>query len=224
MRLILASVSPRRRELLRQCGIDCEVLSADIEEDLREGEKPDATALRLAREKARGVSRTLKGSEAWILAADTVGADGSEILGKPRDAAQAREYLQRLCGREHRVITGVCLLRTPKEEAFTAVELTTVRMRDYSPSELEEYLASGDGMDKAGAYGIQHPAFHPVESLDGCYTNVMGLPMCRVYDLLERAGSKPIRPLPEGCRAGGACGFEELNFPRPNQARRRATF
>jgi MAF protein len=224
MRLILASVSPRRRELLRQCGIECEVRSADIEEDLREGEKPDAAALRLAREKARDVSRPLKGSEAWILAADTVVADGSAVLGKPRDATQAREYLLRLCGREHRVITGVCLLLAPTEEAFTAVEFTTVRMRDYSPAELEEYLASGDGMDKAGAYAIQHPAFHPVESLSGCYTNVVGLPMCRVYDLLERAGSKPIRPLPEGCRAGGACGFEELNFPRPNPARRRATF
>lgn len=224
MRLILASVSPRRRELLQQCGIDCEVRSADIDEGLREGEKPDAAALRLAREKAREVSRPLKGSEAWILAADTVVADGSAILGKPRDAAQAREYLQRLCGREHRVITGVCLLHTPTEEALTAVEFTTVRMRNYSPAELEEYLASGDGMDKAGAYAVQHPAFHPVDSLDGCYTNVVGLPMCRVYDLLERAGSKPIRPLPEGCRAGEACGFDELKFPRPNPARRRATF
>ena len=191
---------------------------------MREGEKPEAAALRLALEKARDVSRTLKGSGAWILAADTVVADGSAVLGKPRDAAQAREYLQRLCGREHRVITGVCLLPARAEEAFTAVETTTVRMRDYSSSELEEYLASGDAMDKAGAYAIQHPAFHPVESLDGCYTNVVGLPMCRVYDLLERAGSKPIRPLPEGCRAGGVCGLEELNFPRPSQARRRATF
>jgi septum formation protein len=214
MRLILASVSPRRRELLRQCGIDCEVRSADIEEALREGEKPEAAALRLALEKARDVSRPLKGSGAWILAADTVVADGPAVLGKPRDAAQAREYLLRLRGREHRVITGVCLLRPPTEEAFTAVELTTVRMRDYSPSELEEYLESSDAMDKAGAYAIQHPAFHPVESLDGCYTNVVGFPMCRVYDLLERAGSKPIRPLPEGCRAGGACGFDDRKFPR----------
>jgi len=224
MRLILASVSPRRRELLRQCGIDCEVRSADIGEDLREGEKPDATALRLSREKAREVSRTLKGSDVWILAADTVVADGPAVLGKPRDAAQAREYLQRLCGREHRVITGVCLLPASAEKEFTALEITTVRMRDYSPAEVEKYLASGDGMDKAGAYAIQHPVFHPVESLDGCYTNVVGFPMCRVYDLLEQAGSKPSRPLPEGCRAGGACGFEELNFPRPSQARRRATF
>jgi septum formation protein len=224
MRLILASVSPRRWELLRQCGIDCEVRSADIEESLREGEKPDAAALRLAREKAREISRPLKGSDAWILAADTVVADGSAILGKPRDAAQAREYLQRLCGREHRVITGVCLLHPPTEEAFTAVEFTTVRMRNYSPAELEEYLASGDGLDKTGAYAIQHPVFHPVESLDGCYTNVVGLPMCRVYDLLERAGSKPTRPLPEGCRAGGACGFDGSKFPRPDPARRRAAF
>ncbi len=224
MRLILASVSPRRRELLRQCGIDCGIQSAETEETVRAGETPEETALRLAREKALGVLRSLKGSDAWILAADTVVADGSAVLGKPRDVEQAREYLLRLRGREHRVITGVCLLLAPAEKELAALELTTVRMRDYSPREAEEYLASGDGMDKAGAYAIQNPAFHPVESLGGCYTNVVGLPLCRVYDLLARAGAEPARPLPEGCRAGGACGFDERKFPRPGKARRRASF
>jgi MAF protein len=214
MRLFLASVSPRRRELIRQCGIDCEVQSANVEEAWREGETPEATALRLAREKARDARRCLKGSDAWILAADTVVADGSAVLGKPRDTRQAREFLQRLRGREHRVITGVCLLHWPSEKEFTAVEITGVRMRDYSPAEMEEYLAGGDGMDKAGAYAIQHPVFRPVESLAGCYTNVVGFPMCRVFDLLERTGWNPSRPLPEGCRAGGACGFEAKEFPR----------
>jgi len=223
MRLILASISPRRRELLRQCGIDCEVQSADIEEAPRDGEAPEETALRLARDKANAVARSLKGSPAWILGADTVVADGSGVLGKPRDGKQAREYLVRLRGREHRVVTGVCLLLAPAGKEFTAVESTAVRMRNYSPSELEEYLSSGDGMDKAGAYAIQNPAFHPVESLGGCYTNVVGFPLCRVYDLLERAGETPPLPLPEGCRSRGACGLDEQKFPRSRQARRRAT-
>jgi MAF protein len=223
MRLILASVSPRRRELLRQCGIDCDVRSVDIEEAVREGETPEATSLRLAREKARIASQSFNGSDAWILAADTVVADGSAVLGKPRDVREAREFLTRLRGRKHRVITGVCLLNAPTEKEFTAVELTGVRMRNYSPAEMEEYLSGGDGMDKAGAYAVQDAAFHPVESIDGCYTNVVGFPMCRVYDLLERTGWRPERPLPESCRAGGACEFEGMKFPRPNTARRRAT-
>jgi septum formation protein len=223
MRLILASVSPRRRELVRQCGIECELRSADIEEIPRAGEAPEATALRLAREKARAALRCLKGRDAWILAADTVVADGAAVLGKPRDAGQAREYLLRLRGREHRVITGVCLLHDSEEKEFTAVEITGVRMRDYSPAKMEDYLAGGDGMDKAGAYAIQDSAFQPVESLAGCYTNVVGLPLCRVYELLERAGGKPGRPLPESCRAGGVCGFDEREFPRANRAPRRAT-
>jgi MAF protein len=211
----MASISPRRRELLRQCGIDCEVRSANIEETRRAGEAPDAMALRLAREKAREAGRDLKGSEAWILAADTVVADGREVLGKPRDAAVAGEYLQRLRGREHKVITGVCLLHSPSGKEFTAVETTGVRMREYSAAEMETYLASGDGMDKAGAYAIQDPAFRPVESLAGCYTNVVGFPVCRVYDLLERTDWKPIRPLPEACRTGGKCGLSAGEFPSP---------
>jgi MAF protein len=222
MRLILASVSPRRRELLRQCGIECEVQSANIEEAWREGETPDAMALRLAREKARDVSLLLKESDGWILAADTVVADGPAVLGKPRDTRQAGEFLQQLRGREHRVVTGVCLLHSPAEKEFTAVEVTTVRMREYSPAEMDAYLASGDGMDKAGAYAVQHPVFRPVESLAGCYTNVVGLPLCRVYDLLERTGWKPARPLPKGCRSDGVCGFEAMEFPRSKRMRRRA--
>jgi MAF protein len=222
MRLILASVSPRRRELLRQCGVDCEVRSADIEEAAPQAEQPEATALRLSREKACAVRRILKGRGDWILAADTVVADGTLLLGKPRDERQAREFLLRLRGREHMVITGVCLMHAPTEKEFTAVERTMVRMREYSSADVEEYLATGDALDKAGAYAIQHPFFRPVESIAGCYTNVVGLPVCRVYDLLEQAGQRPARPLPEGCRAGGACGFDEMKFPRSFRTRRRA--
>jgi septum formation protein len=207
MTLILASESPRRRELLRQSGIDCEVSPVSIEEQQRAGEKPEQTALRLACEKAGAALTRSKDREGWILAADTVVADGDTVLGKPRDPSQAADFLSRLCGREHRVITALCLARTPGGGRETDVAVTTVRMREYSAAEAGTYVDSGDAMDKAGAYAIQDGTFRPVESIHGCYTNVVGLPLCRVYALLERAGITPGRPLPEGCRTGRACGF-----------------
>lgn len=207
MRLILASESPRRQDLLRQCGIAFTAAPAQVEETARDSETPEETALRLARDKARAAARRLDSESALILAADTVVADGAQILGKPANIAQAREFLQRLRGREHRVITGVSLLRAPGGKEWTDVAVTRVRMRAYAPAELEAYLATGDGMDKAGAYAIQHPVFRPVDSIDGCYANVVGLPMCKVYALLEAAGAPPARPLPDGCRTGQACAF-----------------
>ncbi len=210
MKLILASVSPRRRELLRQCGIACDVMPVSADETPRPGETPEETALRLAREKVRLALDRIGGQACWILAADTVVADGGQMLGKPRDSREAETFLLQLRGREHRVITGICLIRAPEGEERTDCAVTAVRMREYSPAELEEYLASGDALDKAGAYAIQNPAFRPVASIAGCYTNVVGLPLCRVYALLEGAGEQPDRPLPEGCRAGGECGFARL--------------
>jgi MAF protein len=183
-------------------------VSAD--ELARVGETPEETALRLAREKARLALGRMGKRGGLILAADTVVADGGKMLGKPRDTNQAEAFLLQLRGREHRVITGVCLLRAPTGEETTDLAVTAVRMREYSPVEMTKYLASGDALDKAGAYAIQHPSFHPVESITGCYTNVVGLPLCRVYALLEGAGVIPDRPLPEGCRAGDACGFARL--------------
>jgi MAF protein len=207
MRLILASASPRRRELLRQCGIDCEILSASVPENVRPDETPEELALRLAREKARAAAGRSGGREALVLAADTVVADEDGVLGKPAGPRQAEAFLLRLRGRVHRVITGVCLLRSPAGTERTQTAVTSVRMRAYSDAEIAAYAAGGDGLDKAGAYAIQDAAFHPVESIDGCYPNVVGLPLCRVYALLESAGEPPARPLPEGCRAGGRCGF-----------------
>jgi septum formation protein len=207
MKLILASESPRRRDLLRDCGIDFDVLPVSADETGHAGETPEATALRLGREKARLALERLNGTEGWILAADTVVADGGRTLGKPRDRMQAEEFLLRLRGREHRVVTGVCLLHSPDGAGAADLAVTAVRMRKFSPAEMAEYLAGDDALDKAGAYAIQHPSFRPVESIDGCYTNVVGLPLCRVYPLLERAGISPERPLPERCRAGRGCSF-----------------
>jgi MAF protein len=213
MKLILASESPRRRELLRRCGIVCGMMPVALAEDIRPGEDPEEAALRLAVEKARAAARRTAGGAAWILAADTIVADGARAMGKPRDLRQAEDFLLRLRAREHRVVTGVCLLRLPSGEESTERAVTAVRMRDFSATELADYLASGDPLDKAGAYAIQHPAFHPVESIAGCYTNVVGLPLCRVYELLERAGDSPDRPLPEACRTGRTCGFAPAGMP-----------
>jgi len=210
MRLILASVSPRRRELLRQSGIECEVWPVSADELPRAGETPERMAHRLACEKARMALERMGGRAGLILSADTVVADGGQALGKPRDNRQAEEYLLQLRGRAHRVITAVCLVRAPGGGESVETAVTEVRMREYSGSEIAEYVAGGDALDKAGAYAIQHLAFRPVESITGCYTNVVGLPLCRVYSLLEAAGEKPDRALPEGCRAGGSCGFAPL--------------
>jgi MAF protein len=207
MKLILASESPRRRELLSLCGIKCDVLPVKIEENSRPGEAPEETALRLAREKARAAGQRWNNWSGWILAADTVVAHDGIVFGKPQDRRQAEEFLLRLRGRGHRVITGVSLLHSPEGEEMTDIAVTEVRMRAYSSAELEDYLNSGDAMDKAGAYAIQHPAFHPVESITGCYTNVVGLPVCRVFALLEKSGARMDHPLPEGCRSGQVCGF-----------------
>jgi MAF protein len=207
MNLVLASDSPRRRELLRQCGIDCSVTAVPVAEKVRAGETPEQAALRLACEKARAALTLFPSREAWILAADTVVADGLGVMGKPRDIRQAEEFLMRLRGREHRVITGVCLVRAPSGQESTGIAVTSVRMRDYSELEVSDYLAGGDALDKAGAYAIQHPSFRPVRSIAGCFTNVVGLPLCRVYALLGDAGGKTALPLPEGCRAGRECGF-----------------
>ncbi|MBN1438342.1 MAG: septum formation protein Maf [Anaerolineales bacterium] len=217
MNLVLASESPRRRELLRQSGIGCIALPVSIDEEIRPGEDPQEAAVRLACKKARAASLVLSGLEEWILAADTVVADGKTVLGKPCDRRQAEEYLLRLRGRAHRVITGVCLLRLPSGEEASAAAVTAVRMRNYSDPEIAEYLSGGNALDKAGGYAIQDSSFRPVESINGCYTNVVGLPLCLVYGLLEEAGNPPARPLPEACRTGNGCGFAPVRNERPRR-------
>jgi septum formation protein len=215
MTLILASASPRRRELMRKCGMVYDVCPVSVAEKIHAGEAPAEMAVRLACEKARSARGQEHRREGWVLAADTVVADGGTVLGKPRDQRQAVEYLMRLRGREHQVITGVCLLALSGGEEMTDIAVTTVRMRRYALREAESYAESGEALDKAGAYAIQDPSFRPVEALSGCYTNVVGLPLCRVYPLLERAGESPRNPLPEGCRTGRNCGFAPETEPLP---------
>jgi septum formation protein len=180
--LILASRSPRRREILTCAGIPHVVRPAEVDESVREGEDAAAYVKRVARAKAEAVEAA---PEDVVLGADTVVVVDGEILGKPASPAQAREMLLRLAGREHSVLTGICL-RGPAgviEEA----ESTVVRFLPLSIQEIDEYVASGEPTDKAGAYAIQGLASKFIDRVVGCYFNVVGLPLAKVYGHLRRS-------------------------------------
>ena len=174
---ILASNSPRRKELLGLFNHPFAIMPADVDERLLPGENPSEYVNRLAQTKAEVISST--NPETYlVLAADTTVADGDEILGKPIDKSDARRMLHQLRGRIHQVYTGISICSPRNNIQKTLLCCTNVPMRDYSDPELENYLDSGDPMDKAGAYGIQNPQFHPVENFAGCFASVMGLPLC----------------------------------------------
>ena len=189
--LILASASPRRRELLTQAGFNFRVHPAHIPEDLQAGEDPIAYVTRLAREKARAVYDQLAAAEPRIavLGADTTVTLDNHILGKPEDAADAARMLRLLSGSTHRVITGVSLVSAVGVQ--TAAEVTAVQFLTLSDAEIEAYVATGEPMDKAGAYAIQGRAARWIPRIEGCYFNVVGLPIALVATLLE--GSRPVR-------------------------------
>jgi septum formation protein len=178
--LVLASASPRRQELLRNAGIAFVVQAADIDERPREGETPRECAERLAREKALAVAEAYPGDR--ILGADTVVAVDGEILGKPRDAGDAARMLRMLSGRVHEVITGVCVVEPGASE--TRSESTLVTMNELSDEEIRDYIATGEPMDKAGAYAIQGRAGRWIPRIEGDYSNVVGLPVALVCRML----------------------------------------
>jgi len=185
--LILASASPRRQQLLRNAAIPFEVQPADIDETPLAGESPRDCAERLAREKAITVSR--KRPKAYILGADTIVVIGETILGKPRDAADAARMLRLLSGRTHEVITGVCLVDPVAGDAEQASETTRVTVREISDDEIRDYVATGEPMDKAGAYAIQGIASRWIPSIEGDYSNVVGLPVALVWSMLKKRGA-----------------------------------
>lgn len=185
-RLVLASASPRRRELLARLGIDFEVRPVDIAEEFGDSRRAEVVARRIAREKAEAAR--LVTPEAPILAADTVVVLDGKILGKPRDAGEARAMLRALRGRAHDVITAVALLPRRERAVLARHALTCVTMRPYADDEITASIARGDPFDKAGSYAIQDPGFRPVESYDGCYCNVVGLPLWPVIEMLRKAG------------------------------------
>lgn len=176
-KLFLASASPRRRELLATLGYDFEVIIPEIDETPFPNEKPRAYAERLAEEKACAVD-----AEGVIVAADTVVVHHQTILGKPVDATDARTMLSTLSGDRHEVITGVCVRSKGHIVVFSC--RTEVLFRMLLEAEIDAYVTTGDPMDKAGAYAIQGGAAHMVQSISGSYTNVVGLPLCELYEAL----------------------------------------
>ncbi len=185
MKLILASGSPRRAELLERMGLSFTVQPSNTEEVLEPGLSPQREVMSLSLQKAKAVYDTLE-SQAVVLSADTVVVLDDNILGKPQDAEDAKKMLRALSGRHHLVLTGVTVMG-PKGTQ-THCEETEVHFRTLSEQEIDAYVASGESVDKAGAYGIQGGAMLFVSSLVGDYYNVMGLPVCKTGLMLREAG------------------------------------
>lgn len=180
MALILASQSPRRRELLGLFGIPFAVQVADIDETMDPAKPPFDEVARVSRCKALAIGRD---ETDVVIAADTIVVVENRVLGKPRDEADAFRMLHLLSGRDHQVMTGVCVLRGGEERVFT--EVTDLHFRDLTDAEIRRYIATGDPMDKAGSYGIQNGAALFCEKMNGDYYNVMGLPVCRLGQVLK---------------------------------------
>ena len=188
MRLVLASASPRRADLLRAAGIEFDVIPADVDEAMDVEDTPDGYARRLAHLKAEAVKP--QAGERPILGADTIVLVDNEVLGKPADPADAKRMLRLLSGREHAVLTAVCLVN-PLAEARrvqTLVARTIVEFAPLTDEEIDAYVATGEPMDKAGAYAVQGLASRFVTRIDGSYSNVVGLPVAVVYQLCRGAG------------------------------------
>ena len=198
--LILASASPRRRELLSWLGLHPPVRPADVDETVRPGEPADEFVLRLARDKARASRQAHleEAGDAWILAADTVVVLDDEILGKPVDREEAAQMLRRLSGRVHEVFTGTCLLAPGGAEARSRCVRSDVEFRKVRPDEVTPYLDHAAWSDKAGGYAVQGVAAMFIRAIQGSWTNVMGLPLSETVEDLRDAGA--VGPLPAGPR------------------------
>lgn len=189
--IILASNSPRRRELLAQIGLAFTVAPADVDESVLPGESPVSCVERLAQDKARAAAK--RAGKGIVIAADTIVAAGGAILGKPADAEDARRMLTELSGREHEVVTGLAVMDAASEQCVTRTSITKVWFRDLSDREIASYVATGEPLDKAGAYGIQGRGALLVERIEGCYSNVVGLPLSLLGEMLREFGVYPVQ-------------------------------
>lgn len=187
VKLILASGSPRRRELIKAFDLDIEVVSPDLAEgEPLIDESPADYVVRLSENKARSVANGT--ANAYVLGADTTVVLDGEVFGKPSDDAEATQMLQRLRGRTHTVMTGVSVLDTSTGKCESSVKCTDVALRSYSDAEIAAWVESGESSDKAGAYAVQDENFRPASRVSGCYTNAVGLPLCEVVDLMNKLG------------------------------------
>lgn len=185
MAIILASASPRRRELLTQVGCNFIAITSTLVEDNTQNLPPHELAVLQAKEKAFDVFSNVQQNDV-VIGADTIVVLDGQVYGKPVDERDARRMLTELAGREHEVITGIAVVTA--KQVWTDFGITTVRMKDSKSEQIEAYLATGEPMDKAGAYAIQGVGALMVESITGCYANVVGLPLNKLSDLLQKAG------------------------------------
>lgn len=184
-KIILASASPRRQELLNKYNLNPRIFSAQIEEKLSMGESPEQIAMALALEKSLWVSNHFSNGEV-IIGADTIVVLGDLVLGKPKDEADAFNILKLLSGKEHHVITGISIIKAGTNTKIIDYESTLVRFRHLSDKKINNYIRTKEPLDKAGAYGIQGLGMVLVEKIDGCYSNVVGLPLGKLDYLLNK--------------------------------------
>ena len=190
MKLILASASPRRRELLESICIPFEVMPSDVPEVRGEGESPEEYVARLSREKAAAIAS--QHPTRWVLAADTTVLLGDQLLEKPLNRADAVRMLSAICGRTHTVYTGVTLLNLATRYHDTRVAESEVRMLPLADCDIEWYVETGEPLDKAGSYAVQGIGAMFIESVHGSYTNVVGLPLALLFQMLRKAGIDPL--------------------------------
>ena len=200
-RLILASGSPRRRQLLPLLGLPFVVKAVDVDERALDREPPTEMVLRLSQVKALAVQGAR--ADDLVVAADTVVVLDGSVMGKPTDAEDATRMLRLLRGRSHVVYSGVSLWHAPRRRMVCQLAESLVWMRDYTDAEIAMYVESGDPLDKAGAYAIQHPEFDPVSWVDGCWLSVVGLPLCHLSRALEKFGVLIPANVPGSCQAFG---------------------
>jgi septum formation protein len=189
MKLVLASASPRRAEILRNAGFQFEIWPANVDETRHGAEGAEVYVRRLAEKKAQlAASGVQSGELAFVIGADTAVVIEGQILGKPVDTEDARRMLQLLGGRTHEVLTGTAVIRIPGAEPSVHVESTRVTFVPLGAAEIDDYIATGEPFDKAGAYGIQGVGGRFVSRIEGCYFNVMGLPVSRLWQMLAAMG------------------------------------
>jgi septum formation protein len=191
VKFILASSSPRRRELLASIQLDFDVIPSHVPEVHREGEAPEEYVARLSRDKAHALS--VQYPAQWVIAADTTVLLGDQLLEKPVDAKDAERMLAVIAGKTHIVYTGVTLERADREYRDTRVAESEVRMLPLSPREIEWYVATGEPLDKAGAYAVQGIGAMFIDSIHGSYTNVVGLPLATLFQMMRKARIDPLR-------------------------------
>ena len=214
-RVVLASASPRRRELMREMGLEFDIIPADVPEDPLPEESPQTMVERLSRDKALKVASTL--SEGFVIGADSTVVHLGESFGKPVDDDEARTMLRRLRGTTHHVCTGFTVVNAATGLALTASMTSEITLREFTDQEIEASIASGTPRDKAGAYAVQDTEFCPASSWDGCYHNIVGLPTCRVLQMLGDLGwtAPPGWTLAEAAACGPGCPTSSEGEPQP---------